>query len=255
MSGMTATTPPGRPSDDVLATIDDATARMLRTVDSLEDTDWSAGTVLPDWTRAHVVAHLALNAEGMAGVLEGLRDGEATSMYVSDVRRDGDIDELAAADPATIRERLHDGAARFAGVVRRVPAEAWSGTFDRLPGVSPMPAGVIPGMRLREVEIHHADLGAGFSHRAWPAGFVADLLDTMAVDHAASGPFRVTATDLGRTWQVGDANGAEDGPEVTGTGADLGWWLVGRERSPELRCDADDLPEIGPWRRSPLRRD
>jgi maleylpyruvate isomerase len=108
-------------------------------------------------------------------------------------------------------------------------------------------------MRGREVEIHHADLGAGFAHHDWPETFVRDLLDTMTVDHAASGPFRITATDLKHSWQVGEGDGT--GPEVTGTGADLGWWLVGRERSAELHCAEGDLPAIGPWRRSPLRKD
>jgi len=252
---MTATTPPGPPSDDDLATISEATNRLLATVDGLANADWRADTVLPHWTRAHVVAHLALNAEGLAGVLDGLHDGVAVPMYASDVRRDGDIDDLAAADPATIRERLHAGALAFADAVRRVPAERWSGTFERLPGASTMPAGVLPGMRHREVEIHHADLGAGFSHRDWPAGFVSDLLDTMTVDHAASGQFLVTATDLSRTWQIGDEGGGGTGPEVTGTGADLGLWLVGRERSADLHCVTGDLPAIGPWRRSPLRKD
>lgn len=247
-------TPPGPPSDDVLQTIDRATAQLLATVDGLMDADWRAETVLPDWNRAHVVAHLALNAEGIADVLDGLRVGVPAPMYASDVRRDGDIDELAAADPAAIRERLHAGAAAFADAVQRVPVERWSGTFDRLPGVSTMPADLLPGMRHREVEIHHADLGAGFSHRDWPADFVPDLLDTMAVDHAASGPFRVTATDLARTWQIGEADGGT-GPEVTGTSADLGWWLVGRAQSADLRSDSGELPAIGPWRRSPLRKD
>ncbi|MEP6815304.1 MAG: maleylpyruvate isomerase family mycothiol-dependent enzyme [Marmoricola sp.] len=246
-------TPLGPPSDHVLEAIDRATARLLATVDGLPDADWGADTVLPDWTRAHVIAHLVLNAEGLAGVLHGLRDGVPTPMYASDVRRDGDIDELAGADAVTIRGRLQVGALAFADAVRAVPSERWSGTFDRLPGVAPMPAGVLPAMRLREVQIHHADLGAGFSHQDWPADFVADLLDTMAVDHAGSGPFLVTATDLARSWQIGVPDGGS-GPEVTGTGAALGWWLVGREQGADLHCASGDLPTIGPWRRSPLRK-
>ena len=64
---------------------------------------------LPDWTRAHVVAHLALNAEGLASVLTSRIEGEPTSMYRSDEARDGDIDDLAAADRAELRDRFLAG--------------------------------------------------------------------------------------------------------------------------------------------------
>ncbi len=246
-------TPPGQPSEELLATVDRATSRLLATVERLDDPDWHADTVLPGWTRAHVVAHLALNAEGLAGVLDGLAEEERAPMYVSDERRDAEIDELAGAEPVTLRERLRAGAAAFADAVRRVPESGWRGTFDRLPSGPTMPAGALPGMRHREVQIHHADLGAGFSHRDWPADFVADLLDTVAVDHAGSGPFRVTASDLGRSWQIAE-DSDRTGPEVIGTGSELCWWLAGREISSGLRCDTGELPAIGPWRRSPPRK-
>ena len=89
-------------------------------------------------------------------------------------------------------------------------------------------------MRHREVEIHHADLGAGYAHADWPAPFVGDLLDVVARDQAGSGPFTAVATDLGRSWSVGEG----DGPEVRGTGSALGWWLVGRGSGEGVTSDA-----------------
>ena len=76
----------------------EATQRLVRTVDGLDDAALAAPSGLPDWTRAHVVAHLALNAEGLARVLTSRTEGRPTSMYRSDEARDGDIDDLAAAD-------------------------------------------------------------------------------------------------------------------------------------------------------------
>ena len=104
-------------------------------------------------------------------------------------------------------------------------------------------------MRHREVEIHHADLDAGYAHADWPAPFVGDLLDVVARDQAGSGPFTAVATDLGRTWSVGEG----DGPEVRGTGSALGWWLVGRGSGEGVTSDAGTLPELAPWRRTPRR--
>ena len=104
-------------------------------------------------------------------------------------------------------------------------------------------------MRHREVEIHHADLDAGYGCADWPDAFAVDVLDSVTVDQAAAGPFTVTATDLDRSWPVGGGGG----PLVTGTAAAIGWWLVGRGGGTGLTCDAGPLPELGPWRRSPAR--
>ena len=45
--------------------------------------------------------------------------------------------------------------------VERLPDEFWTETFERTPGGRVIRYAAIPGMRLREVEIHHVDLDAG----------------------------------------------------------------------------------------------
>src|SRR3954469_13459089 len=40
--------------------------RLLLSVDSLGAEAWTGASVLPGWSRAHVAAHLALNAEALA---------------------------------------------------------------------------------------------------------------------------------------------------------------------------------------------
>lgn len=221
-----------------------ATERLLATVEAMPDESFRQPSALPDWSKAHVVAHLALNAEGHVRALAGLSDGDPRPMYASNERRDADVDELAGGGPDTIRDRLRAGATAFADVVRRVPEAAWSGTVDRVPGGEAVAATATVVMRHREIEIHHADLGAGYDPDRWPEPFVGELLDALTVDLAGFGPFSVTATDLGRSWHIGGATG----PEVRGTGAGLGWWLVGRGTGADLRCDAGELPTVGPWR-------
>jgi maleylpyruvate isomerase len=49
------------------------------------------------------------------------------------------------------------------------------------------------------------------------------------------------ATDLDRTWELGD------GPTVSGTAADLGWWLTGRGAGEGLSSDSGELPRIEEW--------
>jgi maleylpyruvate isomerase len=111
-----------------------------------------------------------------------------------------------------------------------------------VPGGRTFTAGDVPSMRVREVEIHHADLAAGYDCRSWSPEFVALLLDAMLVRDGVSEPFAAQATDLGRTWTYG-----EGGPTVTGTGGELGWWLTGRGSGEGLTSDSGTLPRIGAW--------
>ena len=55
-----------------------ATARCRATLGALDEADWAGPSLLPDWTVAHVAAHLTLNAEGLAGVVDGAIAGTGT---------------------------------------------------------------------------------------------------------------------------------------------------------------------------------
>ncbi len=235
---------PGDPID--LSGLDRSCRALTRTVDALTPDDLAAPSLLPDWTRAHVVAHLALNGLALAGAVDGLAHGRNVAMYASDQERNDAIDELAAAGPSALRERHLEATTAFSDAVRGLPAEHWSGHIERLPGGPTWPMGTVVASRRREVEIHHADLGAAYTHADWPDDFVVELLDAVSVDQAGSGPFEVRAPDLARSWSLG--TGA--GPTVTGTGADIGWWLTGRGAGAGLTCDSGGLPELQPWRRA-----
>ena len=233
-----------------LTGLDVSSQAFTRTVDGLTAEDLAAPSLLPGWTRAHVVAHVALNGLSLAGVIDGLVHGHPVAMYESDRQRDEEIAELARADPSELRERHLAATTAFADAGATMDERHWAGPIDRLPGGPSWPMVTVVPTRRRELEIHHADLGTSYTPADWPADFVVELLDTVTVDHVGSGPFRVRATDLGRDWSVG----GDGGPTVMGTGADLGWWLTGRGTSEGLACDADRLPQLGPWRRAAATR-
>jgi maleylpyruvate isomerase len=222
---------------------------LLRTVDSLREDAWAEPSVLPGWTRAHVAAHLALNAEGLAGAIDGLAHELDVPVYESGERRDADIEELAQAEPAEIRDRLFAAGQSLREALENLDEDQWSRSVARVPGGPMWAIADVPTTRRREVEIHHADLGAGYLHTDWPDDFAVDLLDVATVDQAGSGDspaFTVRATDVGRSWSVGAEH-----PVVEGPAAALGWWLVGRGDGEGLACDDGALPRLGPWRRTP----
>lgn len=247
-------TPPDNPVVDLPAVLDElheSEQRLLRTVDSLAPDQWAEPSTLPGWSRAHVAAHLALNAEGLAGAVDGLVREHLVPVYASAEQRDSDIDALARAEPSELRERLFAGSQGLRDTLQGLDAAQWQGVVARVPGGPDWPVVALPTLRRREVEIHHADLAAGYRHTDWPADFCIDLLDEVTRDHADSADspdFAVLATDADRTWAAG-----ADRPVVSGSAADLGWWLVGRGSGEDLSCDSGDLPRLGPWRRTPVK--
>ena len=233
-----------RPSDSapVEELLAEATRRLVRSTDSLADADYGAPSLLPGWTRGHVLAHLALNAEGLAAALTGIVEGQQVPMYASQEARDADIDELAAAEPAELRGRLLAGSTTLADALAAVPDDRGDAAVERVPGGPTFAAADVPSMRLREVEIHHADLGTGYDRSSWDPAFAAQVLDRMGARELAATPFSVCARDLDRTWAYGDG-----GPTVTGDSRDLAWWLTGRGTGEGLTSDSGTLPQIGAW--------
>lgn len=228
-----------------------ASVRLVRAVDGLRDDEWSAPSRLPGWTRAHVVAHLALNAEGIARALRSLTaDGaedHPRTMYDSDEKRDSDIDELATAVPGEIRDRFMAGTTILDEAVGSVPEDEWETRIERTPGGRAIRADAFPGMRLRELEIHHVDLDTGYTPSDWSARFAIHLLDAMSKRFHPPQRFEVRPLDVNRVWSFGPDGDGDHAPVVTGPAADLGWWLTGRPPPDTLHCSRGELPSIEGW--------
>jgi maleylpyruvate isomerase len=230
-------------------TLADASARLVRTVDGFHGDDWAAPSLLPGWQRAHVVAHLALNAEGMARALRGLV-GDSDSdpprtMYDSDDQRARDIAELAVRKASEIRAHLLGAVTILGEAIGAVPDDLWETRVERTPGGRTMRAGAFPGMRWRELEIHHVDLDAGYTRAAWSLAFAEHLLDAMTKRLRPEHAFQVTPLDSQRTWVLGDSESQV--PVVTGPATDLAWWLTGRPAPDTLSSSRGELPTIEGW--------
>lgn len=223
-----------------LPDIQEATRGLVRTVDGLSDDDFTLPSLLPGWSRAHVVAHLALNAEGLAGVLRGVSAGRPTTMYASQEDRDADIETLANAPTSELRDRFLASTTEFHEAALHVAPDSWEEEFDRTPGGATLPVSGIPAMRHREVEIHHADLDTAYTAADWPAPFL-ERLFTSVVRDRSDGPAMLLRTPDG---DVAVGNG---GPVVSGSRAALTWWLLGRGTGEGLTADPE-LPTLGPWR-------
>jgi maleylpyruvate isomerase len=231
------------PADTQLELLAAANQRLVRTIDGLDDATFATPSLLPGWTVGHVIAHLALNGEGLAGALDGVTAGDSTPMYASQEARDRDIAELGVASPSELRSRALASTALYDRAVSDLPDDKWEVTIERTPGNPAFTARSSVLMRLREVEIHHADLGVGYTAADWSPAFSMLVLDSMRKRDFPTA-FRVLASDLSQTWEYGDGDPTTT---VTGESHDLAWWLTGRGDGDTLIPDRGILPTVTPW--------
>jgi maleylpyruvate isomerase len=217
----------------------DATDHYLAFLDGVTDADLRGPSLLPDWTRGHVVAHVALNAHGYARALRGARTGEPIAVYDSPESRAADIEEQAVGSADDLRAFTQMAALRLAGELRLMKAGV---SVERVPGGTTMDAPGIVESRWREVEIHRADLDLGYTAADWPEAFAAYVLEETATDRAGQINLTLHAQDLKKTVLVGTG-----GHGVAGSAGDLAWWLLGRGDGSAL-TSTRPLPTLGAWR-------
>ena len=156
--------------------LDTATQRLLDEVRLLSEAELRAASLVPGWSRAHVLAHLARGADATRGLLIGARAGRDLQAYPSYQARDAAINASAAARAEDLKADVADSAMALRTVARQLPDQAWSYQVLGLSGTR-FPASQLLVRRLTEVELHHCDLGIGYGGDRWLAAFGAMDLD------------------------------------------------------------------------------
>ncbi|MEU9029532.1 maleylpyruvate isomerase family mycothiol-dependent enzyme [Streptomyces sp. NPDC048383] len=225
-----------------LRSVREATDRLLTAVAKLDNAALAEESHLPGWTRGHILAHLARNADALVNVLEG------RPMYESAEARDADIARDSGRPLEEHLTDLRDSWSAFLATAE--PEQDWSRTVELRNGVTDLAANV-PFRRLVEVELHHVDLDIGYGLADLPAEFT-DREITFLADRWSGRPdvppvtLRLGAGDTAPAWRTGGAEGA---PVVlTGSGDALLGWLAGRgDRGARLTVlEGGRLPELPP---------
>ena len=152
--------------------IDQATQRLLGTARVIDERKLREPSLLPGWTRAHVLAHLARSADALRNLMIGARTGQERAAYPSSEAREADIERSARQRSKELAADVADSAMAFRTVALRLPDGAWQ-VQVRVLDSPPFPAAQLLTRRLVEVELHHCDLGAGYGPADWPAAFAA----------------------------------------------------------------------------------
>lgn len=163
-------------SDEAIEQLRAAQARLLTTTAALPDP--AAPSLLPGWTIGHLLTHVARNADSAVRRLEGAARGEIVDQYPGGPA--GRAAEIEAGASRPLPELVADVRATCLAVERvaaALPPEAWPRPTRGVDG-DLQPAGQVLLGRVREVEFHHVDLGAGYTPADWPEPFVTRLLAT-----------------------------------------------------------------------------
>jgi maleylpyruvate isomerase len=149
-----------------------AQARLLAAVALLTDADVRRSSRLPGWSVGHLLTHLARNADAHSRRLAGALRGEDVEKYPGgSAQREGDIEAGAGRPARALIEDLAGSQQRLEQLFAECSAAGWPGA--QLMGGSHYPATGCPAHRLREVEMHHVDLGIGYGPADWPTDYLA----------------------------------------------------------------------------------
>jgi maleylpyruvate isomerase len=230
--------------------IDAATDRLLADCTALTDRQAAEPSLLPQWSRGHVLNHLALQAPALERLLDWARTGVETPQYPDRRERDRAIEDGAARPAAALVEAVGAAAARLRGVMAAMPQDAWQAAIRPITG-EVCTAERVRLIRLRELEVHHVDLDLGYGFHDIPAPaldlILADVAGTLA--RRADMPRLLLRDPDGRTihrFGPGGPDGSAATVTVTASRADALAWLSGRAVPAALACPAG-LPRLPRW--------
>lgn len=222
------------------------------TLARLDERDLQGDSLLPGWTRAHVVAHVAYNARALTRLVDWAATGTRNPMYESRATRDAEIEtgsHLAAEELVRLSTTEALG---LAAAWSALPEDRWD--YQVRDGRdSPLAIKDALSLRSREVWMHLIDLDAGIATDDVPETIqrriLQEVLDAWAArDHFVS----ATSIDDQRThypWSSTDCgSGVRDTDlKVFGTLADLLAWSTGRSTSGITAADFRGHPlEVAP---------
>ena len=179
-------------------------SEVLTAVARLDDTQLAQPSLLPGWSRARVIAHLAHKSWSHVTVFEGAVVDDIRAQYPEGpAAAEAETEVWSHRDAEPLRELLGDGFAALERAWARLPDEAWVRRGVSSAGERSMKEFV--ERHLRDVFVHHVDLSVGYGPPDWPAAFV--------------------STELPKRLQ--DLSGRAASHDILA-------WLLGRSPAPEL---------------------
>ena len=222
-----------------------ATSLLHTSAERMSDQQAREPSLLPGWSRGHLLTHLARNADGLRNLLIWARTGVPKPFYRDLDERSEAIERGAGRSAAELLADLDGAAAALDAEAPRLPEAAWAVHVSGVTGEE-HPAWYALWRRLTEVEIHHVDLGVGYDPADWPEAFATYCLEQTAASFAGPHSPAVTlrSDDAPAVVQIGEP-GDQPATTVTGPVRALLAWVTGRGSGDGLTADpAGPLPTL-----------
>jgi maleylpyruvate isomerase len=221
-----------------------AEALVAQFVEGLSDEEVAADSLLPDWSRGHVLSHLANNARGLSNLIEWALTGTQKDMYVSVEQRGLDIENGAKRPGKEIVADFLEQSKVFAENLERLMTGPLLADEVVLGNGSHVHPHEITTLRERELLVHLVDLGLEYKANDWTFDFsIKTLKSVSAGKRKERVNFRLLIAG-DHTW-TGDQNGMVD---IFGTPQSLAAWLMGREPDDKLvTSDGSPLGKPPVW--------
>ena len=165
-----------RTHDHALKWVENGTDLLLAQVEALDEHAMSARSALPGWTRKHLVAHLAANADALGNLVHWAATGEPSPMYASMEQRNADIESGATRTAAELTAWLTESSRKLDAAMAALTRQQWQAEVVTAQGRT-VPATEIPWLRAREVCVHAVDLDTGLTLADLDDGFLSAVID------------------------------------------------------------------------------
>jgi maleylpyruvate isomerase len=214
----------GRTLSDSQRWMRDGFAMFVRVAKRFDDAMLDKPSLLPDWTRRHVVSHVAANADALGNLVEWAATGVPTPMYASPEERLAGIQRGAGLSNAVLISWLEASGERLLASTTELSDPQWETEIITAQGRH-VPATEIPWMRSREVWVHAVDLDGGTDFGDLPDDFLLALRDDVEAKRGG----------------LPDLASSEPVPAVLA-------YLTGRPSNSTVRLkDGKPAPPLPPW--------
>jgi maleylpyruvate isomerase len=221
-----------------------ATESLSQTTRLLTEVDVRQPSLLPGWSRAHVLSHLAGNAEGGTRLLEGVISGIPGWEYRDLDSRALDIETGSHQPVDVLVARFEATAERFNDACAKVQPRQWATSVSWTIGHQNATREVVT-LRLFEVEIHHVDLDMGRTLDDWPDALLVAVFDVVVEAFNARAEFPPMTLRLSDHPDNPTLGNGEPSLDIAGCRADVLTWLLGRSDGHSLRVSGRrDLPAL-----------